>query len=491
MNDTGSQFDTDVLIIGAGVLGCMAARELSRFKLDVLVLERYSDVCEGSSKSNSGLIHAGFHPRGGSLKGTACVAGNAMYDQIAEELQIPFKRTGSLYVAFGPEGQERLHSKYKCGIKNGAPGLEIIDGDAARAIEPHISKDVIEALWAPTTGIISPFKLVTALYECAIQNGVSFRLNAEVVKIRALVSGAAEAGWLIETADGRRIRTRYVINTAGDQAEPLDAQVHPADLVIRPRRGQFFVFDKQTAITMPVYQAQESDEGGILVTPTVEGNLLAGPTSEDVPGFTHTETTAAGLAKVLRVTKKIFPAIDPGQIITSFAGVRANIKNLEKEQKDFFVRLSAEHFVSALGIKNPGMSAAPALIARMMKLLREDGLVMEPDPAFNPIRKAYVPFLQSDEARQQELLYRDPSYARIVCRCEKITEGDVRHIARMSTCPHTFEAVKCRLRTTMGRCQGSFCTPRVLEILAQEWEMRPEEIPYSEAGGAVCRGVVK
>lgn len=490
-NDQHRQYDTDVLIIGAGVIGCMAARELSRFKLDITVLERNSDVCEGSSKSNSGMIHAGFHPRGGSLKGTACAEGNSMYDQICRELDIPFRRTGSLYVAFGPNGEEKIVSKYKNGIKNGVPDLKIISGEEARVIEPSLSKEVISALWAPTAAIISPFKLVVALYESALKNGARFELSSEVKFIRPIAEADGFSGWHIETSDGRRFNTRYVINAAGDQAEPLDTQVHPADLVIRPKRGQFYVFDRNSRIRTPVYQAQETDEGGILVTPTIEGNLLAGPTSEDVSDYTHTETTKEGLEKVMRVTKKIFPDVDPGEVITSFAGVRANIKNIEKERKDFVVRLSAGHFVSALGIKNPGMSAAPALVRRMISLLKEDGLLMEQDPDFDPFRPAYVPFLQSDKARQKELIAADPSYSQILCRCENITEGDLRHIAAMESCPHTIEAIKCRLRTGMGRCQGGFCTPRVLKILSEAWQIPPEKIPYSEAGGAVCMGEVK
>ena len=492
MTKTNRQFDTDVLIIGAGVIGCMAARELSRFNLRVTVLERNSDVCEGSSNSNSGMIHAGFHPRGGSLKGISCAEGNAMYDRICEELDIPLKRTGSLYVAFGPNGEEKLHNKYENGIRNGVPGLKIISGEEARAIEPCLSQEVISALWAPTAAIISPFKLVVALYESTLQNGVRFELSTEVLRISPLQDAAGTPeGWRLETADGRLFDTRYVVNAAGDQAEPLDAQVHPADLVIRPKRGQFYVFDCNNQVRVPVYQAQEEDEGGILATPTIEGNLLAGPTSENVPDYSHTETTAEGLAKVMRVTKKIFPDIDPGDVITSFAGVRANIKNIEKEQKDFVVRRSAGHFVSALGIKNPGMSAAPSLVRRMLDLLADDGLEMEADPKFVPFRKAYVPFLQSDKQRQQELIEHDPAYARIICRCEKITEGDVRHIATMDSCPHTMEAIKCRLRTGMGRCQGGFCSPRVLRVLSEVWQIPPQKIPYSEAGGAVCKGKVK
>lgn len=483
--------DADVLVIGAGVLGCMAARELARYKLDVLVIDKAGDVCSGASKANSGLVHAGFHPREHSLKGTSCVRGNAMYPQIFEELGVPFKQTGSLYVAFGPVGLERMQEKFERGQANGAPGLRIISGDEARAIEPRLSPAVVSALWAPTTGIVSPFRLVLSLYESASANGVAFKFGCEARAIEPLRDGA---GWRVLTASGAQFRARYVLNMAGDAAEPLDAQVHPADLVVKPRRGQYYVFDKQdpaSAITHPVMQSQETDEGGTLVTPTVDGNVLVGPTSENVRDYTRTETTVEGLAHAERVVRKLFPDVDMGQVIASFAGVRTNIKNVVKEQKDFVVRCSAPGFVSALGIKNPGMTCAPALIERAIELLAAEGLPLKPNEGFQARLEPYVPFMESSPERQRELLRVDAGYARMVCRCERITEGDVRRVARMSTCPHTLEALKHRLRTGMGRCQGSFCTPRVLDIVAEEWGMAPSKVPFGEAGGAFCVGKVK
>lgn len=485
-----TSYDADIAIIGAGVLGCMAARELSRFKLDIVLLERESDVCEGSSKANSGIIHAGFHPREGSLKGLSCVRGNLLYGDLLPEIGVPFKRTGSLYVAFGPVGMERMEEKFKRGVANGAPGLKIIDGDEARQIEPGLSDKVIAALWAPTTGIVSPFQLTIALYESALANGVDVRFGSEVERIEKAVGG----GWLIRLRGGSTLRTRFVLNAAGDEAEPLDAQVHPADLEVRPRRGQYYVFDKQDsahAITHPVMQSQETDEGGTLVTPTVEGNLLVGPTSENVRDYTRTETTEKGLAHVERVVRKLFPGIDMGQVISSFAGVRTNIVNIDKERKDFVVRASAPGFVSMLGIKNPGMTSAPALVERAVDILAQEGMPRDANPSFISRRETPTTFMNSDDERKKELLCQDGSFAHVVCRCERITEGDVRRVARLRSCPHTFEAVKHRLRVSMGRCQGSFCVPRVMDILAQEWNVRPEDIPYCSAGGSYSIGEAK
>lgn len=459
----------DVAVIGAGVLGCMCARELSRYKLDVVVVERAQDVGEGSSKANCGIIHTGFHARGGTLKGTSCVEGNRLYTQLVQELEVPFKRVGALYCAYGPNGLEKLAQKRQRAYQNGAGRLPLLSGDEARVMEPRLSMNVVAAFYAQTTGIISPFTLVVATAENAAQNEVRFCFGSTVERVER------EAGaWVLHLATGNTVRARYVLNTAGDQAAILDAQVHEADLVVRPRRGQFYVFDKQGGPDAPaplqhvLFQAQESDEGGTLVAPTIDGNVLAGPTAEQVRYFHQNATTDDGLAHVRRVARKLVPSLDMSRVITQFAGVRANIANLDKEHKDFVVRLSAPGFVSTLGIKNPGMTSSPALARRAVELLVQDGLQLEADPGFDPHRRARTPFLQCDAAEQARLLQQDPSFGHVLCRCEQITEGDVRRELAGVLPPHDFEGLKHRLRVSMGRCQGGFCKPRVMELLSEQ-----------------------
>lgn len=486
----------DVAVIGAGILGCTMARQLARYRLDVAVVEAAHDVAEGATKANSGIIHTGFHPRGGSLKGTSCVQGNARYDQIVEELQVPFLRTGGMMVAFHPEGVDHLKDKRARARENGAGELEIISGSEARILEPRLSERVIAALLTPSTGIISPFELALATARNAAANGVQFQFGFDVERVER-----TNDEWTLHAKGGDVVRARYVVNMAGEEAALLDAQVHAADIKVRPRRGQYVVFDKQgTAdergelpIRHVLFQAQETNEGGTLLTPTVDGNLLAGPTSKNVRTFHENATTAAGIEHVKRVARKLIPDIDFGRVITAFSGIRANIVNVEKEKKDFVVRVSAPRFVSALGIKNPGITSAPVLVDRAIELLRGEGLHLEANPAFDPsVQGGHLkPFMQSSPDQQARLLQRDPRFGHVLCRCENVTEGDVRACMREPLPPRTLDGMKRRLRCGMGRCQGSFCMPRVARIMADELGCDVSDVLKGERGGRLVRRAVK
>lgn len=481
--------DWDVVIIGGGILGAMTAWELSRYELRILVIDRAYDVGEGAAKANSGILYPGFQPRGGSLKGISCVRGSEMYDQICCDLDIPMKRVGSLYVTFHEDGDKEMMKKYRRGLENGTPGMEIISGAEARRMEPLLSKKVRQALYAPTTGIISPFSLIVSLSEAAAQNGVSFLFDCEARDIRLPQGGGPIQ---IDTSQGT-LSTAYLVNTAGENAAEMEHFVRKQELVIRPRRGQFYVFDKQAPeiLRHVIYQAQESDEGGTLIAPTVEGNIIAGPTSENVRFYENTDTTREGLAHVERVAKKILPELDMGRVITNFAGIRANITNVDKEHKDFVVRRSGPGMISALGIKNPGMTSAPYLAEHMICLLREDGLATKKKEDFRPQLKRQKPFLQSSPEEQRALFEEDPRCARVICRCEGVTEGDIIRALRSPIPPKSLNGFKKRLRTGMGRCQGAFCTSRILEIVCRETGRRPEEFLKSTKGSRLVKGRLK
>lgn len=476
----------DVIILGAGIIGAFTAKELSRYKLDILILDQADDIGTGAAKANSGVLYPGFHPRAGSLKGVSCVQGNAMYTELAEQLGVNIKRTGSLYVMFG-DGEEKLMERYNFGLKNGVKDMSIISGEEARSLEPALSHKVKKALYEPNAGLISPFELIWKTTEFAAINGVEFRFNTVVENI--IVS---ESGITLKTSNDE-FDSRYVVNAAGENAAIAESWVRPQNLIIKPRRGQYYIFDKQSKpfLNRVIYQVQESDEGGTLIAPTIEGNIIAGPTSEDIPSYRCTETTQAGLDHVERVAKKILPELNMGQVIANFAGVRTNIKNLAKEDKDFIIRLSAQGMVSALGIKNPGMTAAPYLAKKIVDLLFEQGLNKAVRTDYIPYLEKRKPFLMESEDRQRRMFLEDPRYGQIICRCENITLGDIINTLNSPLPPRNISGLKLRLRVGAGRCQGAFCTSRIIGIMAQELGISAKDINKYGNGSNYVKGSVK
>lgn len=477
----------DVVIIGGGILGSAAARELSKYQLKIAVLEKESDVGEGAAKTNSGVLAAGFHPRGGSLKGISCVYGNQMYRKICRELDVRVSYIGSLYVAFSRQGEQMMEEKYQKGLMNGVPGMRIISGDEARMMQPGLSEKVTKALYAPTTGIIDPFQLILRTAQNAVENGVEYYFKEEVKEIEGRL------GSFHISTDRRTLKASYVINTAGENAAVMEHCVRPADLIIKPRRGQFYVFEKQQKPILKhvIYQAQDTDEKGCLLTPTVDGNLIAGPTSENVRDYRRVETTRAGLDLIERVADKIIPGIDMGKVITSFAGVRANIRNVAKEEKDFVVRRSIPGMVSALGIKNPGLTSAPYLVRRMLELLKEDGLHLTENKDFQPNVTSGRKFIDCSAEEQEKMFEMDRRYGSVICRCENITEADVLRVLGEPLPPDTFNGLKKRLRAGMGRCQGAYCMPRLIEIMSRELDISPEELLKSTEKSNLVKGRLK
>lgn len=477
----------DIAIIGGGILGVTAARMLSKYNLNIAVLEKNYDIGEGSSKSNSGILAAGFHPRPESLKAISCVKGNEMYREICKQLDVPVNYLGSLMVAYSETGQEKLREKLKKGTKNHVPGLKLINGDEARKMEPLLSDKVIEALYCPTTAVVDVFKLLLHNAQLASLNGVEFLLDTEVTHI-----DKKDEVFSITTNKGE-ICSRFIINTAGENADLMEQYFHPCELEIKPRRGEYYVFEKENPCPLHyvIYQAQDTDEKGCLITPTIDGNIITGPTSEDVDSYENTDTSKEGLDKIERVAKKMIPSLDMSKVITSFAGVRANITNIEKEQKDFIVRKTTDQMVSALGIKNPGITSAPYLCQLMIELLESDGLCLqEKETAMTELHKQKN-FFECSKEEQQRLLKEDKDYAKVICRCEKVTLGDIKRVLNEPLPPTSMDGIKRRLRVGMGKCQGGFCVPELLEILSREWNVPVQEICKSVRGSELAAGNVK
>ena len=464
----------DVIIIGAGVTGCAVARYLSRYQGSALVLERAEDVCCGTSKANSAIIHAGFDAAHGSLMAKMNVQGNRMLPELAKELDFPFRTNGSLVVCMSEEDMPRLRALYENGVKNGVEGLEIVDAQRLHELEPNVSKNAVAALWAPTGGIVCPFNMTIALAENANANGVDFRFNT---KVTGFTRG--EEGWTVHTEQGD-FQTRYVVNAAGVYADVLHNMVSARKLHITPRRGDYCLLDKQVGdfVSHTVFQLPGKLGKGVLVSPTVHGNIIVGPTAIDIEDRDGTNTTAAGLEELIAKAGISVDNLPIRQTITSFAGLRAH------EDHHEFVIGEAEDapgFVDCAGIESPGLTSAPAIGLTVAELLREKlGLRKKED--FIATRKGLLDPKSLTKEAYQALIRENPAYGQIICRCEQVTEGEIIDAIRRPLGARSLDGVKRRTRAGMGRCQAGFCSPRVMEILARELGVSQAEI--TKCGGA-------
>ncbi len=473
----------DVIIIGAGVTGCSVARSLSKYKLNVAVLEKELDVCEGTSKANSGIVHAGFDAEPDTLKARLNVQGNVKMGELAEELDFSFERNGSLVLCFSEEDRPGLEKLYESGQKNGVRGLKIITGEEARAMEPALSDNVVAALYAPTGGIVCPFGLTIALAENAFVNGVEFYFDHAVETIEPIAGG-----YRIVTGKGD-FEARVVVNAAGVYADKLHHMVSREPMEIVARKGEYCLYDKQVGnyVSHTIFQLPTKYGKGVLVSPTVHGNLLLGPTATDIENKDGVNTTAEGLADVSKKAAMSLKALPAGrQMITSFAGLRAHEVN-----GDFIIGEAedARGFFNVAGIESPGLTCAPVIGDYVTDLIRKSGLLEE---EWFEIQKNYTPKRQGirhladlPEAEQKALIEENPSYAVVVCRCETVTEGEILDAIRRPLGAKTLDGIKRRTRAGMGRCQAGFCTPKTMELIAREWKMPVEEILKSGRGSHV------
>jgi len=473
----------DIIIIGAGVSGSAIARELAKNKRRIAVLERALDICEGSSKANSGIVHAGYDAVPGTLKAKLNIEGNRMMETLSKELDFSFTKTGSFVITFEEEGKEKLQELYDRGVINGVSGMQILAGDEVRAMEPQLSDDVIAALYAPSAGIVCPFGMNIAFAENAVVNGVDFYLDTEVTSIEK-----EEKGYCIH-AGGKEFHAIVVVNAAGVYADVIHNMVCEDKIKITPRRGEYCLFDKTVGdlVERTIFQLPSTKGKGILVTPTVHGNLLAGPTAEDISDKEGVNTTEAGLEQVLKVGAKSVKSLPVKQVITSFSGLRAH-----EERGDFIIGEAKETqgFFDVAGIASPGLTSAPAIGVYVAELINEK----YPAPVnkeFIPTRKGIPNMAEATVEERKELVRQNPAYANVICRCELVTEGEIVDAIRRPLGATTLDGVKRRTRAGMGRCQSGFCSPKVVEILARELGVDSSRIRKSGNDSSILTGYNK
>ena len=471
----------DAIVIGGGAVGCATARELSRYDLRLALCEKNEDVCAGTSKANSAICHAGFDAPVGSAKARFNVEGSRMMEELSQQLDFPYRRCGALVLCFDETDIPRLEELKSRGERNGVEGLVVLNREALRRQEPRVAPEAVAALYAPTSAIICPFGMTIALAENAAANGCDFRFNTEVWHIRR-----EDGHFLLETSQGV-LESRVVIAAAGVHGDTLHNQLCETKLTIVPRRGEYCLLDRRDGelVQHTIFQLPSAMGKGVLVSPTVHGNLLVGPTAEDQTDRDCTATTAAGLRRVTETAARSVPNLPMRDVITSFAGLRAHLVDGDD---DFIVGESADGFFEAVGIESPGLSSAPAIGQYLAELAAEKLGAAEKDD-FLPERQDIPRPREMDLAARQALIEKDPAYASVVCRCEQITEGEIREAIRRGA--RSLDGVKRRVRAGMGRCQGGFCTPRVMEILSRELGIPQTELTKNGGASRLLAGRTK
>ena len=471
----------DIIIIGAGVCGCAIARELSRKDASIVVVERAEDVCCGTSKANSAIVHAGYDAKHGTLMARLNVLGSEMMPALSKELDFHYRQNGSLVVMLDEADRPNLIRLYENGVKNGVKGLRIIEREELASLEPNISDKAVAALYAPTGGIVCPFGLTYALAENAASNGVQFQFDSEVTGIERI-----DSGWRVHTVKGD-LEARVVVNAAGVYSGKIHNMVSDDPMTIIPRRGDYFLLDRTTGgfVERTIFQLPGKKGKGVLVAPTVHGNTIVGPTAIDVEDPDATATTQAGLDDIRAKCAQAVKNLPLRQTITSFAGLRAH-----EPRHEFFIGEIAPGFVDCAAIESPGLSSAPA-IGVMVADIVTGILKLQPNPSFDGTRKGILNPQTLGMEEYNALIRENPAYGTVICRCETVTEGEILDAIRRVPGAKSIDGVKRRTRAGMGRCQGGFCSPRVLEILSRELGVPMEQITKSGGNSRLIVGVNK
>ena len=465
----------DIIVIGAGVVGCSIARELSKYNLDVLVVEKNSDVSEGISKGNSGIVHAGYNEKIGTLKAKLNIEGNKIFDDLSRDLQFPFKRNGAFILAFKDEEMKTLESLKENGEKLGVEGLEILTREEALNIEPNLNKEIVGVLNVKTSGIVSPYEMTIALAENAAENGVEFKLNSKVTNIEKI-----SEGYKVTLNNKELVSGKLIINASGLEGAFLNNLVSMSKREINPVKGEYCLFDKVAGamINKTLFQVPNKLSKGVLVTPTAEGNLLVGPNA--VEGKTL-ETSREGIDEILDKSKTSLEELPVARILNTFSGIRPKTK-----EGDFIIEEveDAKNFINVIGIDSPGLTAAPAIGVYVVNMIKERLDLVE-KKNFKKTREKIVRFAELSLEEKNKLIKEKPAYGHMVCKCEFVTEGEIVEAIHRPIKALTVDAIKRRTRASMGGCQGVGCTLPISKILSRELGIDISDINKNSEGSPV------
>ncbi|MBR4753412.1 MAG: NAD(P)/FAD-dependent oxidoreductase [Thermoguttaceae bacterium] len=486
----------DVAIVGAGVIGSALFRELGKFNLKTVLIEKENDVALGSSRANSAIVHAGYDPPNGTMLARFNVEGNRLYPKLCADLSVPFRQNGSLIVALCEEDLVHLRELYENGVKNGVDALEIVGPEAVRQMEPNLQPTICGALVAPTGGIVGSYELTTALAESGVINGGEVLLNSEVTRIEKFNKDGEKLNDLtrkglfrLTFSNGRHVDARFIVNAAGIYSDSVQQLIGKPRFSVTPRKGEYYILDKRQGalVDRTIFMCPSKLGKGVLISPTVHGNLLVGPDAQDGDDKSDFSTTQQGLAFVRKTSALLSDKVDFRDSIRNFAGLRALPSG-----KDFIIELDpdVDGLLNLAGIKSPGLTSAPAIAKHSVELLANAGLDLIENPRFNPYRRQ-TRFAEMSDAEKTELVRKDSSFGRIICRCEQITEGEIVEAIRRPLGAKTVDGVKRRCRPGSGRCQGGFCGPRVLEILARELATSREGLLKDKNGSYILAGKTK
>lgn len=465
----------DIFVIGSGVSGSFIALELSKYNLKIALCEKSLEPANGSSRANSGIVHAGYDPIPGTLKAKLNVRGAQLMPEMAKRLNIDINLCGAYVLAFNSDDDEKIYGLYDRGLENGVDALSLVSGDMVRKAEPNVSKEVTSALYAGTTGIISPYKLAITAAELAAQNGAEFIRGNEVIAME-------DKGSYIKVITNKgEYDTKYVVNAAGVKSEIIARMLGDDSFGIIPRKGEYIILDKNESgiVNSVIFQVPSNMGKGILVAPTIDGNVLLGPTSHNVTDMEDKTTTKEGLAEAVRGAKRSVPSVNERALITMFAGMRA-----VPTTGDFIIGQSSanKRLFNAAGIESPGLTSSPAIAEYLVNIMAECGVELTKKQTYFMQRPAEKKIYSMPQEKANEIIKKDPAYGKIVCRCEKVTEGEIIDAIRRPAGAVTIDGVKMRVRAGMGRCQGGFCTSRVMEILSRELGIPETEIKKQNEG---------